>query len=412
MRRLTLILALVSSWPTVAAAQVTFDEALAIAPQAPAAQGARRALRARRAGDEDIGGTAERTTLTVMPGAVLTPDQDRGFDLQINATQGWNLGNLGGARRDAASRERQALAAEARADALRTRLDAARRWIDLHTFESLDALLERQDALARRLVETTERGVQAGVATAADLADVRAALAELGQRWLELEGNLVEARLQLAVALGREAGASIRTAGPLPAPELPDAPAIQALLESVDELPTVVALRLAETAARARETEASAHYAPILQVGAQLERGSTDSWVLYGVAGISFAGFGQGNRDASLARAETERAASDVDAARLRARADLAAAVHDVEHTRAQLEGIEARLLPPLESLSEQRERALELGEGTVFAVLVARRRVLRAQELRARAIGARLWAEMHMWLLLSELERGAEVDP
>ncbi|HJL17859.1 MAG TPA: TolC family protein [Sandaracinaceae bacterium LLY-WYZ-13_1] len=414
-----LVLAGASAAPAAAqpTARVRFDEALDLADHAPAVEGTRRALAAREAGDEGIGGTARATQITAMPGAAIAPDQEQGFELQVNVTQGWNLGDLGGARRRSAAREREALRARARAEALRARIEAARRWLDLRALERLEASLEARVAVVRERVDATERAMAAGLRTEADLADARALAAELAQARLRIHGERFEAATQLAEAMGRaplgdDPETMIVTAGAAPTPELPSPEGVRARLASLDELPDVTARRLAETAARAREVEAAARYAPVLQLGAQLERTAADVWVLYGIAGLSFSAFGQGDRDVALARAEAEEAAGRAEAARVRARAALTRATHEVEHTRRRLASLEERLLPALETLRARRERALELGEGTVFEVMEARRRELEARAWVERARGARRWAEVRLWLLLSELERGAEEAP
>ena len=404
-----LLLALFGLWTAnLAEGQVTFDEALALGAESPMGQRARRALAVREAGDASIGGTAQATTVMVMPGAVLTPDQQRGFDLQINATQGWNLADLGGARRDAADEERRALSARARAEALRARLEAAHAWIELRTLESLAAILAEQREVARRLVSTSERASRAGVATEADLADARAALAEVEQQGLELEGRRFERSTRLSVAMGR-AGGSLRTAGAPPEPQLPALRVLRRRVASAEQMPSVVAWRLTALAARAREAEVSAQYAPVLQVGAQLERSASNAWTLYGIAGLSFNGFHQADRGTSLARAQTQDAATEAEAARLRARAELDAALHEVEHSRRRLQAIDEQLLPALIALRERRRRALELGEETVFVTLDSERRTLAGQELQARARGEQLWAEVRIWMLLAELDGGTE---
>jgi cobalt-zinc-cadmium efflux system outer membrane protein len=420
------------AWTSPAAAQsVSFDQALALGAEGPAAEAPRRALRARERGDVDIGGTADATHVMVQPGALVAPRDQQGFELQINVNQGWNLADLGGARRRAAAEERRALAAEARAEALRGRIAAARRWIDLRTLERLDALLEQQVALAERRVALAERALGAGVLTAGDVADARASAAEVAQQRLSVEGSRFEAATQLALAMGRDAvghpellregaeraddahpgAAYLRTEGPMPAPELPPLPSLRARLASLEDLPQVARTRLAAAAARAREAEAAAEYGPVLQLGSQIERAAGGSWILFGFANLTFGAFGWERRAASRARAETERAAERVREARLEARAELVNAVHEVEHARRALAALESRLLPALERLRERRERALEAGEETVFAVLEAQRRLLVARQELVRARGARVWAEVRMWLFLAELERGGEPE-
>ncbi len=389
---------------------VSFDQALDLGGRTPTTRGERRALEARRRGDEGIGGTAQATQLTVMPGATLAPSQGRGFELQINATQGWNLGGLGHARRRAAAEERQALTADIRLQALRARLEAARWWLALRTLERVDASLEAQEAVVRQEVSATERGVAAGVRTAPELAEAQALVARLAQERLMVEGERFDASTELAAAMGTSpprAGAPLITEGPDPTPQLPALSTVRSRIASLDDLPEVAAARLAETAARAREAEVSAQYAPVFQAGVQVERTASDAWVLYGVLGASYAMFGQGDRARSLSRAETERAAGATEAARVGAASALARAMHEVEHSRQTVASLRNELLPSLAAALERRTRALALGEETTFAVMNARRRVLEARTTLERAEGAALWAEVHLWLLLAELEQG-----
>ena len=91
----------------------------------------------------------------------------------------------------------------------------------------------------------------------------------------------------------------------------------------------------------------------------------------------------------------------------MRARAEVADVIHEVEHTREQLEVIEQRLIPALADLVARQERVVEAGEATRFALDDARQHLALAEELRARALGARAWAEVRLWLLLSEVELG-----
>jgi outer membrane protein TolC len=392
-------------------ARVGFDEALDLGDRSPVVEGSRRALAARRRGDEGIGGTAQATQITVMPGATIAPDQAQGFELQVNVTQGWNLGDLGGARRAAAARERDALSGRVRARALRARLEAARRWVELRTLEELETSLEAQARVLDREVALTTRAVEAGVSTGADLAEIRALAAALSDQRLRVEGERFSASVRLATAMGwsEDGAGALLTDGPAPQPRLPSFDEMRVRIASVDGLPEVAARRLAETAARAREVEAGTQYAPVLQLGGQLERTSVNAWVVYGVAGLSFSAFGQERRSVALARADTERAISETELARVEARAELMEALHEVAHTRRQESSLREGLLPALETLASRRARALELGEGTIFASMEARRRVLEARASLERARGARVWAEVRLWLLLAELAQGEE---
>ena len=396
---------LLASFPSLAAAQpVPFDEAISLSLRAPAIEGAERALEARRAGDRDIGGTSQGLTIQATPGARILSEQDRGFEGQLSVTHSWNLGDLTGARRRAAAAEREVLAAERRALALLARLEAARRWIDLWRIGELGRLLREEQALTRALAELTARAVSAGVATSPDQAEVDAHVAEVALAAIALEGAEHEASIALSVAMARAPSPTLRAAGSPPQPALPD----ELDLARIEQLPRVAVERLGAAAERAREVEVAAAYAPVLALGAQIQRESPDGVIVSGVIGLSVPLFDQGQRARSTSRGEAERREGEHAQARLEAERELILAAHDVDHQRRQLAAARELLVPAFERLIERREAALRAGEGTVFLLLDARRRGLDARERAVEAEAARAWAEVRLWVLLSELERAA----
>lgn len=394
----SLLLALAA--PT-AAQPVRFDEAIALAARTPAVRGAERALSVRERGDANIAGTAQGLSLQAMPGYRILNEQDRGFEGQLSAVHTWNLGDLTGARRRAAHAERRELAAEVRARALLAHLDAAHRWVILWQLHALEPLLAEEVALAERLVELVERGLRAGVRTRVDTAEAIAYQADVALRALTLEGTRHAAAAALAVAMGREPDADLRTEGDPPSPDLPDEPSMAA-----DRLPAVAVARLAAAAERAREVETAAAYAPQLGVGAMLQREAPDHFIVFGVATLTLPLFDRGQRARSVALAEAERREGEHEQARLEARRMLAVAAHDVEHARREALRIDEQLVPALAGLVELRERALAAGEGTTFELLDARRRLLGARARAVEARGARAWAEVRLWVLLAEIAR------
>ena len=387
---------------------ISFDQALALGAVTPEVAEARGMLEARQEGDQKIGGTAYMTHIFFMPGGLVSPSEARGFDMQATVTQGWNLRDLGGARRESAGRERDALGATVRARALRARLDAARRWIDLETLTRIAETLETRIAGLEELVALRERALRTGAGTAPAVAEARVMLAELQQHQLEIEGAQFAAATQLAVAVGRAPKQDrLETVGDPPAPSLPDEAAIRSQIVDVDRAPDVVVERLRETAARARAIEASAEYAPILTLGAQGERSAFGTWVAYGIAGIGFYGPGQERRLTSVAQADAVGATAKTESARLRARAELEEALHELQHTSTVVRLLEEDTLPELRQLVESRERAVALGEEYYFASFEARDHVLAVVEATHQAQGAQTWARIHMWLLLAELASG-----
>jgi len=396
------------------AEEVTFDEALALGARTPEVVGLQNALEARQAADEGMRAAVGSTTLTFMPGALVYPRQDDAFEMQTNLTQGWSLGGLGEARREAALQEREALAASVRARALRSRLEAARRWIDLATLARIQQTLDERIRTSEELVSQRERALAAEVGTVQSLAEERAVLAELRHSRLTLEGDEFTASVQLALAMGRAPEAERSEAvGELPNPALPAQAEIRARIADIDSVPDVVVERLRATAARARAAETSALYKPVLDVGTQVERaaaGDRGAWVVYGISGISFPGLGQERRSVALAKEQVATAAATTDSTRLQARAELEDALHELEHTATVAALLEEQTLPALRTLVSSRARAVAVGEEASFALSAARSQELAALEAAHRAQGAHSWARVHMWLLLAELAgaRGA----
>jgi len=390
------------------AEEISFDQAIALGEHTPEVSGPRDTLEARESGDRQIGGTAGGTHLIFMPGALLIEGKNEGFEMQATITQGWSLRDLGGARRDAARSERSVLQASVRAAALRSRLEAARRWIDLATLSEIAEVMESRVRGLEELVESRERALSAGAGTAAPLAEARVMLAELRQSRLDLEGDEFAAATQLSLSVGRAPQAEpLRTAGPMPEPSLPEEPEIRDRMTDVEGAPDLVVERLQETAARARAVEASAQYAPVLTLGAQGEHSALGPWVIFGVTGLSFQGFGQKHRWSSFAEGEAAGASAATTSARLRVHAELEEAVHELRHSAEVVNVIEGQTLPALRALVASLERAVALGEATRFALIAARDRELAALGSAYRAHGAVTWAKVHLWLLLAELAVG-----
>jgi len=389
---------------------VSFEEAISLGEKLPSVEAVKSSLAARNAGDKAIGGTLQPTQLTLMPGAAQNTQNERGFEWQANLLQGFNLKNLGGARRKTAQAEREALAQQVRAEALKGRMEAASFWLQLYTLEQLEGLLDSEIKVAEDYVAAVERAFRAGVGTSADVAEAQSSAAELEQERLVVEGLRFEAAAHLAQAMGRPLDAAnahppLHTQGALPKVSLPSLEELSAYVRSLESLPEIALQKLVETASRARAVEVSAEFAPVLQVGAQFEQTMDKTLIGYGVATLTFDVFGAGAKDTSQARAEAEAASFQNMSSRHKAQTAFVLAVHEVEHTELQLLSLETRVLPAARALREKREALLKAGEGTVFEMLSAKRKETQALLQREKIRGASLWAHVQMMLLLSELQ-------
>ena len=191
----------------------------------------------------------------------------------------------------------------------------------------------------------------------------------------------------------------------MPAPELPLGDA-EAWLAEVGQLPAVALHRLRELAAEARGLEAQANNAPALALGAQVERGVGNSWVLYGIASLNLNLFGQDRRSRAIEDGVAACARADEERARVQAHAELADAFHEVEHAAELARSLEEGLVPALRTLEERRRRRLELGEGDIFSWQDAADRLLSAEQELERVRGELAWARVRLFLFLSEIER------
>ncbi len=385
---------------------LSFDEAVGLSQGLPSVVIGQSALREREHNDRKISGTIAQPQIWLQPGVRLLPRDRQAFAPQAMITQTWSLGRVGAARRKAAKAERTALSAEQRARKLVHRLDAARTWIDLHTAQRELELARHEGDVAREWVGRAEAALKAELLLAPDVAEARAYAAEVRSRQLELEGRVHDLGLQLARDVGEDAWRPLVATGAAPAPALPDEAEIARRFADVDALPEVQALQLAATAKRALAVESRAlTRGSQLTAGGQIDRDERDGFLAYGIVAISVPTRGAGVRQHGEILTEARRLeAQAADTQRVLA-SRLATTLHDLHHTQVVVDNLGDVLLPELRAASIAHEKARDAGEGTVFELFAARRRVLAAQNALVMAEGAATWARLQTWLLLAELE-------
>jgi cobalt-zinc-cadmium efflux system outer membrane protein len=382
---------------------VGFDEAIDLVDGRPSVAVRDDAAAARRGLDRRLTGTVSQPQILVQPGLRVLPTDRQTFAMQATVLQSWNVTGLGRARRAAARQETRAFDAHTRAQRLEQRLAAARAWIDLHAVERQLELARHDAATSRTMVAAVQRAVDAGVLVKSDLAQARAHGSVADARVIALEGQAHDLGLVLARETASDPWTPLATLGPAPAPVLPDEAELATRLAAVERLPPVRARALTIAAARARAVEqARQARGTQLTAGAQVDRDDPDGLLAYGILGVSFAGRGAGGRakaDAVLEQAQLH-AADLEDTATLTA--SVATALHELHHTRAVLEHLDAELVPALGASLDALLRQREAGEATVFEVLAARRALAAAQMDRVAAESALNWAQVHAWLLLA----------
>ena len=242
------------------------------------------------------------------------------------------------AGRQAAERAADASDAVQEWTRLSTRADVVRAWYGaIFAAERVTSLTAARRA-ARAHVSQAESMLREGLVTKSDvlLADVRAG--DLDAQLAEAEGAAINARRQLAMLLGREAGD--QSIGPAPGVALPSAERIRAVLAAdTADIPVrrradVTAAEQGVRAARADALRARSIYLPRLNTFARYDWNS---------AGALYAG-DENWTVGVMASWKVFSGASDVSDVRATShRAESARAASDAAHARARLEVEESR---------------------------------------------------------------------
>ncbi len=377
---------------------LSFDEALGASGTSPRVRGYEEAAEQKRDLDGDLTLVPIGPEVQVLAGGRVHPREVTGFEIQVTATQSWSLEGYGKKRVKAAEAETDVLEVEARAQALEQQLAAARAWIMLHAAERELELALAELAELRSLVETLELAREAGVGTRSDVADARARAAAVEQRASELRGDVHDLGLVLARETNGDTSKPASTRGDYPDPQLASEAELRRVFADVESLPQVAQQRLLARAEQARAAEAKAARATTLNAGFSIQRESGTDVVLFGVIGGNFA-TSPGSREHGTATAAVRTATAEAEAQALALEAELTIALHDLHHTKEQIDILRGHTLPAHVELVETRTQALSLGEGTRALVLdaVARRHAVERELAAAEA--AWVWARVEVWL-------------
>lgn len=389
---------------------LSFDEAIGLSVATPDVRGAERAVATKHALAGRISSMTENPQIYVQPGFRVLPTPSQGVEIQASVMQSWNLAGLSSARKEAARVEEQELSAGARALALTQRLEAARAWIDLWAAERVLDVATREAALAGEFTRLVEKAAQASAATKADTADARAYHAEARLSVIGAEGEVFERGLSLARVIA--AGADpLGARGDLPAPALPAGTGLREAVRRAATLPSVQQKALAARVERAREAEEKAARGTSLSLGVYVQRDQPGGFVGYGAVGLTLPLFNRAERQRSVTAARAAQLEGESKREEANASADVAMAVHEVEHTQDVVDTLAGAIVPALAEGLAARLRLFEAGEGTMLEVITARRNVAAAQSRLERARAANAWARVKLWLWLSAIEDGKKQE-
>jgi cobalt-zinc-cadmium efflux system outer membrane protein len=374
--------------PVAAARRLTFREAA----QLGAAQGREVAVaRAPRSAAADVRRAADHV-LTTLPRATLTAGARRtvtgtGLEIGVTVLQDIPLGGVGGARRGVA----EALGRVVEADVDRARLDAAARaangWINLAEADRVLGLRQRSLDHAAGVARTVAARVTSGVAEPLELALARGDEATARASVLDAEGLRFEASMELAFALGLPAGSAVEPAGTLA--DIPDVTLDEAeLTRRAERDHPLVKLAEARRGAAQRDADLSAAAGiPALGVGAAYVREGGGDQVWTGILSVPLPLSRTWAFDAARQRAVADTAGAHIALARAELGREIRTALHEREHTREVHDALATGALPPMREALRLSEAQLAAGTLDVTRVLLARQRLLAAEELVARGL-------------------------
>lgn len=372
---------------TIAPLQITFDEAvrrgLEEGPGVAAARAARPgAIDARAAASQPL---AYAPRLLLEGGRRFGATSGPGVELSVGVQQDFSIAGLGRERREAAA----ALVDAVTTDVERARRDAGARaaqaWVDAALWREVLRLRSASLVEATRALDAARARVRVGASQPVDLALAEGDRAAAQAQVIEAEGGLVEALAELRHALGLAPDRPVEASGPLAEGDEPiDEPA--AAREAEASHPAIVALASRARLARVEARLAGAQGQPSLGVGGQYrlegtgERTYTASLVLP-LPLVDPGAFERARQSSQAASAEAQ-----VRQARALVARDVRLALHDRRHHRELRDTLARGAIVPLAEALRLAQAQLAAGVADITPVLLARQRLLGAQEQLARA--------------------------
>lgn len=362
---------LVTTAPVGAQVVLTFEETIARArEQAGAVLVARARIAEAEAAVLDASARFRDNPIIEGAAGPRTGGGERATDIEVGLSQQFETGGQRQARIAAARAGVDRQSAEVRQAGRNVVIEAASAFLDgIAAMERLQ-IAESADAIARELLNTTERRYALGDIAAIDVNLARIDAARSTAALVAARADLTAAAGALRALLRIPSSEPIELRGSL---ELPPAPPIERLEASVEQRPEFAVL-----AAELREAESQVQLGramskPDLGFRVAYEREESNTTVLGGLT-ITLPAFqqGQGTRAAGLARAS--RARTEADIARQRALADLRTAYAVYEQHAALSAALEKDAAPSLADNENLARRSYDAGEMNLMDSLLIRR--------------------------------------
>ncbi len=326
-------------------------------------------------------------------------------ELQTTLTVPVHLGDVRGARAAVVHGQRALVAKDvdrAREDAALRAAVAWSRGVEVKEIIRLRRLsLEQAQALA----EVAKKRAIAGVGLPSELAMANGDLGVARAALVEAEGQLFEATAELRVALGYATDSDLDPVGDLYAEDPRIRAAGPAWARGAELRNTALQVLAARHAsARAETSLVSATLAPNLGVGVSYTREGTGDSVLLGVVTLPIPLVDPAAFERARAKADEDRAFAQVQRAKHELGAQVALSLHEIEHLREVRAMLETNALPPLREALRLAKVQVETGTADVAVALLARQKLLAAEETLARSCAEVLRADLKLAYYTGEL--------
>ncbi len=330
-----------------------------------------------------------------------------GLEARVQVLQDIPLRRVGYERERAA----ESLLRSTNANVAQARLDAATRaglaWVGVLEAQQALALRTQSLADADELLRLARARVQSGVGQPLE---VQQALGERGAanaQLLDAEGRLVEACAELRFATGLDPGAAIVATGDLLAIADPSLDEAAAIRRAVGAHPALAASQARADVARQEERVVRANRAPFISVGASyLREGTADQiWTAIAAVPLPFGDFGAFDRARQRVAADQAQAAVELTQKEL-AR-DIRMALHERLHAREVLAALQQGAQAPLTEALRLTRVQYQAGTTELASVLLARQRLIDAEERMLRAAADVQRADLRLQRAMGTLLEG-----
>ncbi len=308
-------------------------------------------------------------------------------ELQTTLMVPVHLGDVRGARAGVVQSQRTLVAndvARARDEGALRAAIAWSRGVEVKEIIRLRRLSLQQ---AQGLADVAKKRATAGVSLPSELAMASGDLGVAQAALVEAEGQLFEATAELRVALGREPDVDLDPVGDVYATDGTIQGVGPAWARGAEARNTALKVLTARQAsARAETSLVSATMAPNLGIGVSYMREGTGDSVLMGVLTLPIPVVDPAAFERARAKAEEDRATALLHRAKQELGAQVALSLHEIEHLREVRAMLESNAIPPLREALRLAKVQVDTGTADVAVALLARQRLLAAEETLARS--------------------------